>query len=169
MNDRKVLVIGLDSMPSELLSDGLLRQLPNIRRMTEMGVSSTLFSCDPPITIPAWAVMMTGRSPGRLGLYGFRHRKGYSYDEGWIATSGSVRSQKLWDILGRNGKKVCLIGIPPSYPPFPVRGNLISCFLTPDASSECTYPRNLKHEIQELFGDYPFDVPFRTEDRDALP
>ena len=25
--------------------------------------------------IPAWMVMMAGREPGELGLYGFRHRK----------------------------------------------------------------------------------------------
>ncbi|NWG09955.1 MAG: alkaline phosphatase family protein [Nitrososphaerales archaeon] len=168
MNSKKVLVIGLDSAPPEIVFDEFYDQLPNIREMIDHGTSAKLMSCHPPITIPAWLVMLTGKSPGRLGLYGFRHRKGYSYDEGWIASSRSVRGNKLWDILGINGKKVCLVGIPPTYPPVPVEGNLVSCFITPDANREFTYPSQLKYEIQDLIGNYMFDVTFRTEDRDSL-
>jgi predicted AlkP superfamily phosphohydrolase/phosphomutase len=29
----------------------------------------------PPITVPAWAVIMSGKDPGQLGYYGFRNRK----------------------------------------------------------------------------------------------
>ena len=34
-----------------------------------------LASITPPITVPAWACAMTGKTPGQLGLYGFRNRK----------------------------------------------------------------------------------------------
>ena len=34
----------------------------------------------PPITVPAWACAMTGKTPGQLGIYGFRNRKDTSYD-----------------------------------------------------------------------------------------
>lgn len=61
-------------MPAELFR--MKDELPNIGMMIEHGVSSILESCHPPITIPAWMVMMTSRSPGALGIYGFRHRKG---------------------------------------------------------------------------------------------
>jgi predicted AlkP superfamily phosphohydrolase/phosphomutase len=113
-------------------------------------------------------VMATSRNPGSLGLYGFRHRKGYSYTDGWIANSLSVKAEKIWDTLARAGKKVCVVGVPPSYPPTPVNGELISCFITPDANREYTHPPELKREIEALVGEYPFDVEFRTDQRDQL-
>ena len=132
MRDRpKVLVIGLDSTPPDLLFKDLASSLPNIKKMMDKGMFATLESCNPPITVPAWMVMMSSKSPGRLGIYGFRHRRGFSYNDGWIVNSQSIKEPRVWDLLTRQGKKICLIGVPPTYPPFQVNGNLISCFLTP--------------------------------------
>ena len=39
-----------------------------------------LRSVDPPITVPAWSCMVSGRDPGELGIYGFRNRRDHSYD-----------------------------------------------------------------------------------------
>src|SRR3712207_6859639 len=117
---RRVIVIGLDSAPPELVFGRLRDALPNLTRMAQNGVHGTLVSCDPPITIPAWQVMSTSASPGRLGLYGFRHRKGHAYTDGWVANSYSIRTPALWEILGRAGKKSCLVGVPPGYPPKPI-------------------------------------------------
>ncbi len=164
----KLLVIGLDSMPSNLFSEELKNELPTIKHMIDNGISCILESCHPPITIPAWMVMMTSKNPGKLGIYGFRHRKGASYNEGWIANSHSIREKKLWDYLAQQGKKVCLIGVPPSYPPIQVNGKMVSCFITPSDQNQYTYPSEFKQEIESLVGKYLFDVIFRTEDRDAI-
>ena len=128
---KKVIVIGLDGVPSNLLFQDLCNSLPNIHRMMDNGLYATLTSCDPPITIPAWMVMMTSKTPGELGVYGWRQRTGYSYNEAWIANSLSIKEPKVWDLLAKEDKRACLIGIPPSYPPTSVKGNLISCNLTP--------------------------------------
>jgi predicted AlkP superfamily phosphohydrolase/phosphomutase len=165
----KLLIIGLDSTPSNLLFKDLAGQLPNIKRMMDDGMFATLESCHPPITIPAWMVMMTSKSPGKLGIYGFRHRKGYSYNEGWLASSQSVKEPKVWDLLSKEGKKICLVGVPPTYPPIPVNGSLVSCFLTPKDKKEFTYPMHLSSEIEALIGGaYLFDVPYRIDDRDQV-
>jgi predicted AlkP superfamily phosphohydrolase/phosphomutase len=114
-------------------------------------------------------VMMTGQDPGRLGLYGFRHRKGYVYDQMWIANSKAVKAKRVWDYLGEAGGRSVLVSVPPSYPPYPVAGNLISCFITPPAKTkESTFPPGLIQEIEDRFGPYLFDVVFRTEDRDQI-
>jgi predicted AlkP superfamily phosphohydrolase/phosphomutase len=168
MGKRRLLVMGLDSAPPELLFDKFRNELPHIRGLMEHGVYARMRSSDPPITIPAWMVMATSRNPGSLGLYGFRHRKGFSYTDGWIANSLSVKAEKIWDVLARAGMRVCVVGVPPSYPPTPVNGELVSCFITPDANREYTYPPELKQEIEELVGPYPFDVEFRTDQRDQL-
>ena len=168
MSNRKVLVIGLDSAPPELVFEKYRDELPNIRRLMENGVYGRMQSCHPPITVPAWMVMVTSKSPGRLGLYGFRHRKGFSYTDGWIANALSVKEEKIWSILSHAGKKVCIVGVPPSYPPTPLNGELVSCFITPNSNREYTYPSELKKEIEGLVGPYPFDVEFRTDQRDEL-
>jgi predicted AlkP superfamily phosphohydrolase/phosphomutase len=162
---KKVLIIGLDCAAPELIFKKFLDELPNIKKMIRHGVYGKLKSCIPAITIPAWMVMMTSRDPGTLGLYGFRHKKSYSY-ETWIASSQSVKHKTVWDILSENELKTCVVGVPPSYPPKPVNGCMISCFITPDATKDYTYPKELKNELKEHFQDYIFDVEFRTEERD---
>lgn len=165
---RKVIVIGLDCAAPKLLFQDFYNRLPNLSMMIQKGVYGNLRSCNPPITIPAWMVMSTGVDPGSLGLYGFRHRKGFSYNQGWIANAKSVKRKTIWDYAGKVGKKVSLISVPPSYPPSPVNGNMISCFITPGVDRPYTYPESLQAEIEDLFGEYMFDVVFRTEDRDVI-
>ncbi len=163
-----MLVIGLDCAAPELVFDKLANVMPNLTRLREEGVYGRMRSSDPPITCPAWAVMGTGRSPGQLGIYGFRHRKGHSYTEFSIVTSLDVKEPAVWDILSKRGKYVCIVGIPPSYPPPRVTGVAISGFLAPSTKSQYTSPPSLKEELEEL-GGYLLDVMgFRTDDKDRL-
>jgi len=165
--DRKILIIGLDSAPPEIVIDRR-EEFPVFRRLIENGMFGRMRSSDPPITIPAWMIMSTGKDAGRIGIYGFRHRKDYSYDKMWIASSRTVKEKAVWDIIGEHGGQSCLVSIPPSYPPREVAGNLISCFITPDNEKEYTYPAELRQEIESRFGPYIFDAAYRTEDRDQI-
>jgi predicted AlkP superfamily phosphohydrolase/phosphomutase len=166
----KVAVLGLDSVPPELLFDKLLDKLPNIKKMYDRGIHGKLRTCDPPITVPAWMVMMTGKDPGQLGIYGFRHRKGFSYNEGYIVNSSHVKEKTVWEVLAAHGKKSIVIGVPPGYPPKPTPNvTSVSCFITPSAERPFTYPEELKKEVLEAAGgNYIFDVTFRTEDREGI-
>jgi len=165
---RKAMLIGLDCAAPDLVFNRFRDKLPNLRRMMELGVYGKLESSDPPITIPAWTVMASSRSPGVLGLYGFRHRRDNSYKDIWIASSRRVRAKRLWDHVADSGGKSCLVGIPPSYPPFPVDGWLVGGFITPDTKRNYTYPEELAKEIEDLVGEYPVDVEFRIEDKRNL-
>ncbi len=161
----RVFVIGLDSAPPELLFNKFIDRMPNLRRLLGKSMYGPMESCIPAITIPAWMVMATGKTPGELGLYGFRHRKMGTYNKIWIAQRKMIKEKAVWDCLGDKGLKSVLVGIPPSYPPKPINGCLISCFITPDASVEYTFPAGLKQEIKSLVGEYIFDVSFRKEER----
>lgn len=165
---KKVLVLGLDAAPPELVFEAFYEDLPNLRHLMENGVYARMTSTHPPITIPAWMVMVTGKNMGKLGLYGFRHRKPGTYNDIWIAHSLAVKEKTVWDILSEQKKQVIVIGVPPTYPPKPVNGYLISCFLTPTTEKNYTYPKELKREIQEQVGEYLVDVVFRTEEKDRL-
>ncbi|SDY99827.1 alkaline phosphatase family protein [Thermoactinomyces sp. DSM 45892] len=159
----KVALIGLDCAEPSLVFDRWIDDLPNIKRIMESGVYAPLRSCDPPITVPAWACMMTGKDPGQLGFYGFRNRAGYDYLDVGLVDSSQLNEPTVWDQLGKYGYKSIIMGVPPSYPPKPMKGCLISCFLTPDQSATHTYPPELQEEIKEKIGDYQFDVKhFRT-------
>lgn len=165
----KALVIGWDCAVPDLLFNKFLNDLPNFKKLLKNSTYAPMESCDPPITIPAWMVMATSVNPGRHGIYGFRHRKGNSYNDIWIADATKFKKYpKVWDILAKYGKKSCIIGLPPSYPPLPLKGCMVSCFITPDAKKQYTYPPELKREIERLIGEYIFDVEFRTDEKDEL-
>ena len=140
MAEKKVVVFGLDCATPQLVFDKWAKDLPHLSSLMERGISGPMQSCIPPITIPAWSCMMTSKNPGKLGCYGFRNRSDYSYDGLSFATSKAVKEAAVWDLLARHGKKVVLLGIPQTYPPRPVNGVMVSCFLTPDTSSQYTYP-----------------------------
>ena len=144
----KVAIIGLDSVPPEMMFEKLLDNLPNIKKMYDSGLHGNLESCHPPITVPAWMVMMTGKNPGKLGIYGFRHRRGFSYNDGYIVSSISVKEEAVWDYLSMHGKKSIILGVPPGYPPKKVESaSVVSCFITPSQDKEFTSPPELKKEV----------------------
>jgi predicted AlkP superfamily phosphohydrolase/phosphomutase len=167
-NKKRVVVIGLDCAAPKTLFEDFLDDCPNIKKLMDNGVYGKLRSSDPPITVPAWIVMSTGKKPGTLGIYGFRHRKERSYTDFWVANSQTIKEPKIWDIIGKKGLKSIILGVPPTFPPEPLNGILITGFITPDIMSNFTYPPELKSEINENVGKYIIDVNFRTNAKEQL-
>ncbi len=113
--------------------------------------------------------MMASRTPGDLGVYGFRNRSDHTYDGAFIADSTAIKPPRLWDVVGRAGGSSIVLGVPGTYPPKPLRGVMVSCFLTPSIESRYTFPPALKDEIESVVGEYLFDcTDFRTEAKDDL-
>jgi predicted AlkP superfamily phosphohydrolase/phosphomutase len=161
----RILVLGLDCAAPELLFG--FDDLPNIRRLMEMGAYGRLESVIPPITVPAWMCLATSQDPGSLGVYGFRNRTDHSYGGLKIADSRSITELAIWDYLAREGKRSIIVGVPPGYPPRRINGISVSCFLTPDTNKNIfTHPAELSDEIRRLVGIYPVDVQgFRSENK----
>ena len=165
----KVAVIGLDCAAPRLVFDRFHDDLPNLKGLMEGGCHGPLLSTHPPITVPAWACMMRSQDPGQLGIYGFRNRKDHSYDGLSMANASVLKSDAVWDLLGRAGKSSIVLGVPPSFPPKPLNGVQVGCFLTPSTDSAYTYPPEVRQEIQKVAPGYVVDVEgFRTDDKDAL-
>lgn len=164
-----VAVIGLDSAEPSLMFDKWRSQLPMFHSCLSIGTYGKLKSTIPPITVPAWMSMMTGKTPGQLGIYGFRNRMDYSYSSMRIAQSDQITEPKVWELIGLQGKSSIVLGVPLTYPVQPVVGNLISCFMTPGIDSAFTSPPSLKQELLTKFGTYKFDIEnFRTNDKERL-
>ena len=166
---RKVLVVGWDSAPPRLVFDVFRGEMPTLSALMERGAWGRLASTNPPITVPAWTAMMASKDPGQLGCYGFRNRKDHSYDAYAFANGTHVKEPRLWDILGRSGKRSIVLGVPQTYPPRPIVGDMVTCFLTPSTKVAYTYPDTLKAEVEAASGGYVLDVDdFRTADKHAL-
>lgn len=71
---QRLFVIGLDCAEPSLVFDRWREELPHLRQLMEAGTYGGLESTIPPITVPAWTRMLTGKDPGELGFYGFRNR-----------------------------------------------------------------------------------------------
>jgi predicted AlkP superfamily phosphohydrolase/phosphomutase len=165
----KLAVLGLDCAAPQLVFDQFRKDLPHLSALMEGGLHGELESTHPPITVPAWSCMMSSRDPGELGFYGFRNRKDYSYDGYALANSTAVKVPRIWDYLGRAGLRSILLGVPQTYPPRPIRGEMVTCFLTPSTECEYTYPPALKDEVERVSGGYILDVEdFRTENKQAI-
>ena len=142
--------------------------MPRMQELLKRSSYGTLLSTDPPITVPAWAVMFSGIDPGSLGIYGFRHRRPGTYWDTYVPTSRTLFQPLVWDLLSRVGKRVCVIGMPPGYPPPRVNGVYISDFLTPDSATDYVAPASLRDEINQVAQGYKFDVTFRADDRGRI-
>jgi predicted AlkP superfamily phosphohydrolase/phosphomutase len=166
---KKVMIIGLDCAEPSLVLGPWLDELRAIRGLVERGAYGPLTSVIPPITVPAWSCMMASRTPGDLGVYGFRNRADRSYDGLFIANGSAIKEPRLWDLMTRRGKRSVVIGVPGTYPVRPLNGVMVADFLAPSTRQQYTFPPLLKREIEQLVGEYMFDCPnFRTEDKDDL-
>jgi predicted AlkP superfamily phosphohydrolase/phosphomutase len=136
----------------------------------DSGTWGPLRTVDPPITVPAWSCMASGRDPGELGIYGFRNRTAHDYSSLGIADSSAVRVDRAWDHFSRAGRHVVVVGVPGTSPPVEVNGELVSCFMTVDPRTDpYTYPPALRTEVEDLVGAYRVDVRnFRSDDRDRI-
>jgi ATP sulfurylase len=166
---KRVLILGLDCGEPSLVFDKFRDEMPNLKRLASSGVWGKLESVTPPITVPAWMCSMTSKDPGQLGVYGFRNRADHSYEKMFTANARSMTEPAVWDYLGHAGKQSFLVGVPPSFPPKPVSGGMIGCFLSPSTQSKFTYPENLREEVLRVAPNYLVDVPnFRTDDKQWL-
>jgi predicted AlkP superfamily phosphohydrolase/phosphomutase len=154
---RRVMVIGLDCAPPALVFDRYARAMPNVSALRRRGAWGPLRSTMPPITIPAWACMVSGRDPGELGLYGFRKRTRDSYGLE-LADARDVEVPRVWDVLGEAGKRVAVLYVPPTSPPRAVNGQLVSCFLTRSPGDPHTHPPELAKTLEARFGAHAPDV-----------
>ncbi|MBI5569211.1 MAG: adenylyl-sulfate kinase [Desulfomonile tiedjei] len=167
---RRVAVIGLDGVPPSLVFGSAGEDLVNLRALMDHGLWGPLRSTDPPITVPAWASITTGRDPGELGMYGFRNRLGYDYREMTTFNASHVQAPRCWDYVEEAGGSSIVVALPQTYPPRPHQGITVAGFPFPDGSPGWVYPESVRDEIPLLAeGDYIPDVTgFRNRERGQL-
>jgi len=150
----KLLVIGLDGASFNVL-DSLIEKgyLPTIAGLIASGARSDLTTTFPPITAVAWSSFMTGKNPGKHGIFEFVRRDHQSNRE--LAVNASFRQGRaIWDLLSDAGNKVIVHNFPCTYPPHEINGLMIADFMTPRGRRDFAYPESLLDEIEGEFGSY---------------
>ena len=150
----KVLVIGLDGATWQLFRPwASAGRLPRLAALMQRGTWGPLRSTIPPLTLPAWSSLMTGRNPGGHGIYAFWRLGTHRYEPGPIANASDLRAPTIFDVAGRADRRVGVVNVPPSYPIRPVNGFVVSCMLTPPGERFTDPP-----EVASELGDYQIDV-----------
>ena len=159
LSDPSTLVVGLDGATFDII-DPMVREgkLPNIQRLLNVGRRETLISSNPPLSPIAWTTITTGVNPGKHGIFDFAHRARESY-EFVPYTARDKAVAPIWDILGSQGKKVCVVNVPLTYPAAKVNGVMISGFPSPPHSDDSTYPSSLADDLRRELGDPSFLKP----------
>jgi len=143
----KLLIVGLDGGTLDLVwpwaEQGLL---PNLGRLIKGGVSGPMRSTIPAISPAAWTSMITGKNPGKHGVYDFIQRRSDSYHLQFIQPD-LARMGTLFGYLSRMGRRVGVMGVPSTYPPESVNGFMIAGPWAPPIES-CVYPQSLFPYLQ---------------------
>ena len=153
---RPLFLVGLDGATFDVL-DPLFAagELPVLAELAQGGARAVLRSTIPPITPAAWSSFMTGKRPGKHGVYDFRIYEPHAYRDSFV-TSRALRDPTIWSIFTAAGRRVAVVGLPMMYPPQPQHGTVVSGFDTPSAAAMFTTPADLRTRILERFPDYVF-------------
>jgi predicted AlkP superfamily phosphohydrolase/phosphomutase len=160
MKTPKVLIVGLDSATFDLarpwIDEG---KLPSLAALMKNGAWGGLASVVPPITPPAWTSFMTGKNPGKHGIFHFLEASPGRYGLRYL-NAGSRRAKTIWRILSDAGYAVGTINIPFTYPPEQLSGFQISGMDTPSEKSSFIYPPELRSELEGLLGRFKLDLRY---------
>jgi predicted AlkP superfamily phosphohydrolase/phosphomutase len=96
---------------------------------------------------------MTGKNPGKHGVYDFLGRNPGSYRIKPYNAS-HCDSDTLWDLVSQAGKRVCTINVPVTYPPRTVNGSMITGMGTPPTAEDFCWPPELLSQIRRVVPDY---------------
>ena len=129
--EHRLLVVGWVGATWDLLDPLLARgELPHLAGLIERGFSARLESTIVPISSAAWCAAVTGKGPGKNGVYSFFPRKPGSY-EVELVDSRRNRAVPIWRTLSRRRLSSVVFGLPVTFPPEPIRGVMVAGMLSP--------------------------------------
>jgi predicted AlkP superfamily phosphohydrolase/phosphomutase len=151
----RAFVVGIDGGSPQLIDAWAAEgKLPAFARLMREGVFGPLESVPNMRSAAAWTSFMTGRNPGKHGVYEFYE---YSPDLQRIRflLGGDRDGATVWGLLSASGRKVGVINVPMTYPAEKVNGFLIAGLDAPGRKSRgFAHPPELLASLEERFGEY---------------
>lgn len=150
----KTLLIGLDAACWEYLNPLLKQnQMPVLNRLMQTGVWGTMASTMPPWTPAAWASIVTGKNPGKHGIFDMLWRRPGTY-KFTPTTASSRRGTPFWKRLNDAGYRVGLVNVPFTYPPEQIDGFMVCGFGTPESAREIASPKEVIEWVNSHYPDF---------------
>jgi predicted AlkP superfamily phosphohydrolase/phosphomutase len=150
----RVLVIGLDGATFDLIDPWVEQgKLPFISECLKKGTRSSLLSTPLSNSAQAWSSFITGKNPGKHGIYDFFETRSDSYGVRFLNASFR-KGRSLWRLVSNSGKKVGVMNVPMTYPAEAVNGVFLSGLDSPGIDGNFAYPRRLMEEINQHVGGY---------------
>ncbi len=150
----RILGIGLDGATFDLLDPWFAAgKLPTLRALCDRGVRAPLESVLPALSPQAWTSFMTGKNPGKHGVWDFLVHEPHSYDI-QFTNAAQRRAASLWRLLSDAGRRVCVMNVPMTFPPEPVNGYLLSGMEAPGVYADFAYPPALYPRLKKELGGY---------------
>ncbi len=151
-DERRVIIIGLDGVPFDLLKDlSETGVMPNTGKMISRGIFKKMKSSIPEISSVAWSSIITGANPAEHGIFGFMDLVPGTYNL-YFPNFNNLRVRPFWNNI--EGKSV-IINVPSTYPVHSMNGVHISGFVSIDFEKS-VYPSSLIPTLRGL--DYCLDV-----------
>jgi predicted AlkP superfamily phosphohydrolase/phosphomutase len=143
---KKAIVIGLDGLEPKVVDAMQARgEMPNMRKLQELGGYSRIRTTYPAQTPVAWSSFTTGTNPGGHGIYDYLNRdlKTYlpvlaltRYEQKNAFVLPKVvnlrRGTPFWNLLSAAGIPSTIIRCPCTYPPDEINGRMLSGVGVPD-------------------------------------
>lgn len=151
----KVFVFGLDGATFDLILPWAAEgKLPHFSRLLAEASWAPLESVPNMRSAAAWTSFMTGKNPGKHGIFEFYEPIPQTYDLRFIH-GGMRKGKSLWAMLSEQGKRVAVINVPVTYPAESINGILVAGLDAPSPQSpDFCHPPELLQELQARFGTY---------------
>jgi predicted AlkP superfamily phosphohydrolase/phosphomutase len=120
----RVFVLEVSGPTLEMLHERSDR-LPNLRRFLRQGAWSRLRSPLQPVLPPAFSTLLTGKNPGKTGLFDFFKFPAGGYSRVPYSTE-LLAEEPFYQLLSRRGLRVGMLNVPLTYPLPQVNGFVVS-------------------------------------------
>lgn len=165
-------IIGLDGLDPRLVEQWRA-DLPTLDTLIDDGSFGELRSSMPPLTVPAWPTMYTGKQGGKHGVFSFTRGRAESYEQVPVNFT-DVRAESLWEALDAAGLACGVVNVPLTYPPSDLEeGFVISGWPVPNNATIASDPSvvsKLERELSEPYrvNPFPLTIEFDQFDNDRL-
>ena len=147
----RLIIFGLDGATFDLIRPwAAAGYLPTLHALLQRGVSGDLASTLPPLTATAWPSFMTGKNPGKHGIFDF-----FRPTTGELVFVNASQIDGRWwaEDLSAAGLSVGLLNVPLTHPPRAINGYIIPGTPAPD-EGHTTWPRDLLSAYERELGAY---------------
>ncbi|MBU4565617.1 MAG: alkaline phosphatase family protein [Proteobacteria bacterium] len=149
MVPRRLIFLGLDGVGLDLAASLARRGvMPHLGRLLETGRAWATRSPLPEVSPVCWTSLFSGQGPGGHGIFGFASPVAGSYRI-TPCDSTMVRAPRIWELAERAGLTSVVLNVPLTYPATPIRGSMVSGFVTIDLAKG-VHPPELLPRLQAM-------------------